>query len=442
MSVISFGGMNKSLFYITLMSVFQVLNHYIYGFIYIECFYQMNIYRILYNAIIDQNKTDFPHHRVFDPLFSYIGVIFLSFCISQQKNKDEHEDIIESKLELTLIYEDAYNFLKTQNYMLVFLKVIILWVLEENLLLIFVDVFQDLDFSFFELIFISILFSKNFFFKLYSHQILGIALCVGVGSSLNIYNIILSMTSEQKEEDKTFYQRYPPLCIFALFYLLLIFLRSYVNTQLKILMDLKFVTSRALLFFYGLLGFCMCLLAGIFTSCVPCFDFIYNYVCKINYGDNMYFDHFLNYTESWKNFLVRLIPILLGAITFFLNKYYCIMIIKYYTPIHVIFSYPVQFFIEKTFLLIFTAIFFPDELFSKQNQLKKFLLDESGDIASILGLLIYLEMIELNFCGFNYNLKKNIINRGRDEYKSSIKINYDIKEGNLYYIDDDEESEF
>ena len=118
------------------------------------------------------------------------------------------------------------------------------------------------------------------------------------------------------------------------------------------------------------------------------------------------------------------------------------MIIKYYTPIHVIFSYPVQFFIEKTFLLIFTAIFFPDELFSKQNQLKKFLLDESGDIASILGLLIYLEMIELNFCGLSYNLKKNIINRGRDEYKNSMKINYDIKEGNLYFIDDDEESEF
>jgi hypothetical protein len=29
-------------------------------------------------------------------------------------------------------------------------------------------------------------------------------------------------------------------------------------------------------------------------------------------------------------------------------------------------------------------------------------------------------MIELNFCGFNYNLKKNIINRGIDEYKISV----------------------
>ena len=85
MSIISFGGINKSLLYITLMSIFQVLNQYIYGFIYIECFYKMNIYKILYNAIIDSDKEDFPHHRVFDPLFSYLGVIFISLFFYQKK---------------------------------------------------------------------------------------------------------------------------------------------------------------------------------------------------------------------------------------------------------------------------------------------------------------------------------------------------------------------
>ena len=116
---------------------------------------------------------------------------------------------------------------------------------------------------------------------------------------------------------------------------------------------------------------------------------------------------------------------------FFLNKYYCIFVIKYYTPIHVIFAFPLKFFIEKTFALIITAIFFLDQLFTKENQLKKFLLDESGDIASIMGFLIYLEMIELNFCGFNYNLKKNIINRGIDEYKLLLSINDQLREDRL-----------
>ena len=434
MGKISLGGINKSLLYITLMSIFQVLNQYIYGFIYIECFYKMNIYQILYNAIIDPNKADFPHHRVFDPLFSYIGVIILSFCIKKEKN--DEEVILRSQLELKLIHNETKSFLESQNCLLVFLKVIILWVAEENLLLIYVDIFQDLDFWFFELIFISLIFSKNFYFKIYSHQKLGMAISIGVGSILKVYNITLSILSSKKEEDKNFYQKYPSLCIFVLLYFILIFLRSYVNTQLKILMDLKFVTLRALLIFYGFIGFCMCLLAGIFTSCVPCFDFIYNYVCKIDYGDNMYYDHFLNYAESWKNFFVRLIPILLGAITFFLNKYYCTMIIKHYTPIHVIFSFPIQFFIEKTFLLIFTSIFFIDQLFSKENQAKKFLLDIFGDVASIIGFLIYLEMIELNFWGFNYNLKKNIINRGEDDYRISLTTNAKLREESLSSLSD------
>ena len=62
---------------------------------------------------------------------------------------------------------------------------------------------------------------------------------------------------------------------------------------------------------YGSIGLIMCLLIGIFTSFVPCFDFINNYVCKIDYKDKMYFDHFFNYTESWKNMGVRLIVIIL-----------------------------------------------------------------------------------------------------------------------------------
>ena len=64
-------------------------------------------------------------------------------------------------------------------------------------------------------------------------------------------------------------------------------------------------------------------------------------------------------------------------------------------------------------------------IFLKQKkQLKKFLLDESGDIASILGFLIYLEIIELNFCNLNFNLKKNIAYRSELEYN----ISYELEE--------------
>ena len=78
MSIISFGGVNKSLLYITLEGVFKVLNQYTYGFIYIECFYQMNIYRILYNAIIDPKKKIF---LIIEYLIHFLVILVLLFYL-------------------------------------------------------------------------------------------------------------------------------------------------------------------------------------------------------------------------------------------------------------------------------------------------------------------------------------------------------------------------
>ena len=42
-------------------------------------------------------------------------------------------------------------------------------------------------------------------------------------------------------------------------------------------------------------------------------------------------------------------------------------------------------------------------------------MDISGDTFCIIGLLIYFEIIELNFCELNYDLKMNIAKRGFSE---------------------------
>ena len=164
MRVISFGKLNKSLLFILLMSISMVINQYLYGFTYIECFYKMNIYKSLYNAIIDKNKKDFPHHRLFDPLFSYVGVILLSLFIPKQKEKEENieendeDDITRMRayssitLAPKLIHNGLKNYLQNKKGFIIFILILILWIIEENLILIYVDIFQDLDFWFFELL--------------------------------------------------------------------------------------------------------------------------------------------------------------------------------------------------------------------------------------------------------------------------------------------------
>ena len=434
-SPISCGKINKSLLFILLMSISTVINQYLYGFIYIECFYKMNIYKSLYNAIIDPNKTDFPHHRLFDPLFSYLGVIFLSLLIPKQKEKEnieetnEEENIVRSSAytvshELNLIYNGLKNYLHNKRGIIIFILILILWIIEENLVLIYVDIFQDLDFWFFELIIISLLFSHNFSFKVYKHQKVAMALSIGVGSILKIYNITISLTSG---EDKI-YSRYPYVFFFIILYFSIITARSYVNTHIKAFMDLKFISQRTLLMFYGLTGTILFLIVGLIISHSPCPN-----------NDAIYYDNMYSYIESYKNFLVRLIVIALGMLSFFSNKFFYTLIIKNETPIHVIFSFPIQFFIEKTFLLIFTAIFFVQDLFKTREQLKKFLLDISGDITSILGFLIYLEIIELNFCDLNFNLKKNIISRSESDYKFSFVFNEQLRKGSFETSEDNED---
>ena len=53
-----------------------------------------------------------------------------------------------------------------------------------------------------------------------------------------------------------------------------------------------------------------------------------------------------------------------------------------------------------------------------------FFIDFSSDITAIIGFLIYLEIIELNFCEFNKDLRKNIILRAEIDEN-----NYEIDKG-------------
>ena len=171
--------------------------------------------------------------------------------------------------------------------------ILILWILEENLVLIYVDIFQDLDFWFFELIIISLLFSHHFSFKIYKHQKLAIALSIGVGSILKIYNITISLTSGENK----IYSKYPYVFFFIILYFLIIISRSYVNTHIKAFMDLKYISQRTLLIFYGIAGTILCLIVGLITSHSPCHNnnAMKAYICKVEYENNIYYDNMYSY---------------------------------------------------------------------------------------------------------------------------------------------------
>ena len=51
----------------------------------------------------------------------------------------------------------------------------------------------------------------------------------------------------------------------------------------------------------------------------------------------------------------------------------------------------------------------------------KFILDITGDFIALLALMVYLEIIELNFCEFNHDTRKSIAIRAIDDILSDSK---------------------
>ena len=209
-------------------------------------------------------------------------------------------------------------------------------------------------------------------------------------------------------------------------YLLLITLRSYVNSKIKEFMDLKYISANKLLMIYSAMGTIICTIVCTITTFEKCEETkdskkdIYDYFCLVSNTNRdskitiKYFDNFKIYASNAGNAFLEILRILLEIVFFFFNKYFSILIIKFFTPVHLIISFPVYYLILKIILIINTVIRVEGHTFfdnSKKLNFKtpKFLLDISGDITSILGFLVYLEILELNFCNFNYNLRDYII---------------------------------
>ena len=206
-------------------------------------------------------------------------------------------------------------------------------------------------------------------------------------------------------------------------------------------MDLRYISANKLLLIYGFLGTVLCSITCIITTLKECEETknknktFYDYICILNNEENKtkkYFDSFSIYFSNFK--IEEIIRLFFQILFYFLNKYFSILIIKYFTPVHLILSFPVYYFIQKIVLIINTlrieGHFFKDT--KSIYKIVKFCLDISGDITSIIGFLFYLEIIQLNFCNFNYNLRRNIINRGNmevfidnDDFDDEIKSDFE-----------------
>ena len=409
-----------------------------------------------------ESQNKYEKHFLVRRIICYFGTTILSliFYTIGLKSSKISSKIIEDDNASTRdrsVSRIVYIHKKQAEYIHIsysfFILMMFLWVLLEQVLEKFYIFFPHMDFWMIELIIITFLTKKLFNTEIYRHHVLVLAInCFSL--LFKIITIILSFIDQKekdKEEDKEMdkednvnylYVDYLPLLIVGpIIYLILITSRAYVNIQLKRFMDLKYISPNKLLFNYGLIGTLFDTALCIFTTFVKCDNNKYiNKICNIenedknnstnsnNSTNDKYFQSFDIYFKTlYKTGTVGIIFEILtnffAVISFYFYKYFFMQTIKFLTPVHIMFISPVIYLFLKLLVLLYNSIwhFFTNEHIIKKNinesLEKKIILDFLGDIFSIIGFLIYLEIVQLSFCGLDYNLRNNIIERSEEDTK-------------------------
>ena len=185
--------------------------------------------------------------------------------------------------------------------------------------------------------------------------------------------------------------------------------RAFALSELKVLMQYKYLSPIKLLIIYGIIGAIITIIIGIFPTFIECNEIFSSSVleiCRIKDNTNkVYFENFkIWWNDEFNTSVIFLL--LIGIIMNFFYRLFYILIIKTLTAIHIIFSN----------LFYTTLLEWIGMIILNNNTSFFYVFNLIILIIVAIGLLIYLEMIELDFCNLNYNLKKTIIDRSIKDF--------------------------
>ena len=438
MNFISWGKCNKNYKYMFLTSLFAFFTNYIFGYIY-------NDYKSVFKFIDTENQIKLSNHIIYHYIFRFLTIFIISFFLFRYEIKARNQIIKKepkdnSELALVLIYQDSKSDLlsklniSTSNVFMVLTILALSSLLDD---IFYKSNFRELDFWMLELPILSYLNYKIFNFKIYKHHYLAIFINLIFFPIFKIVSLIILITSsdainqndtDNYEEEVYYYQKKHKglIPIGIIFYFIFMIPRAYCFTQIKVFMDLKYVSPYKLLMIYGVIGTIITTFIGIISSFFKCHKIgsMDMDICKVSNDDEntTYFENLKIYWEiqnSAKDVIIEIFSLILGLIVNYLYNLYYILIIKYLTPVHIIFSNLIY-----SFFLSIIGNFYVSVIRNKETKendgLERevfYYIELVIDAFLIFGLLVYLEIIELNFCELNFYLRENIIKRSSEEYK-------------------------
>ena len=444
------GKWNKNYKYIVLTTIFAFLTHYIFGFTFNDF---MDDIKLFNQTIHKDNKdnitgncspndNDFNkdnNHIIINYIFRYLGLILFSFglyiyeLLNKKKNfKINLEDNISnsSSSSIKLIHNNSEENAKNKiiispTFILIIMIIMVLQEISEDIF--YSSNLRGLNFWMLELPLLSYFNLKYFKFKIFRHHKLVIYLNLIVCSILRIIYLILIMNDNNvNDNDKckvNFVQDYKkfwgviPLGIITS--LIIMIYRAFALSEIKVLMQYKYISPIKLLIIYGIIGTIITTIIGLISTFIECTAINSSLdmkICNIEKDKTYFFENFKIWAEDIN--IGQTIFLLIGIIMNCFYRLFYFLIIKNLTAIHILFS--------NLFSTYFLVIIGSLKMYIYNHsyfQQYKFYVNAFIFLIHIIifvGLLIYLEMIELDFCNLNYNLRKSIIDRSIQD--SSLEI--------------------
>ena len=452
---ITFGNWNKNYLFLLAEAVFFFIYSFISGF---------NYYTYEIGLFPDNNTGG---HIYIHKFFYYLILLVSSAIFLLYKKKidkknqlievQQNDDNIYISRNSNLIFVDMYSYVNTKISKIFAILIIFLYVFFEFVDLICVQYFCYCDFWMMELIVMTYLNNKMFKLKIYKHHLISIYL-IAIPFLLKVATIVLLYYDENnylkddqinyRYSDKTFYLKslvvahWWLLPIAIITYFIIMTINSYLIITIKKIIDIKYTSISIILVFYGgfgtLLTFIFSLIAT-FKSCgkrkeEEVYD-LYDYLCFITDNDGERFiENFKVYFSG--NLGKDLLYSLSGAIAYAAYSLFLFKIVQHLNPIYKSFSFPVFYFLEKIILLYKVNDNQPLKYVNES-----FFLDLSSDAAAIIIFLIYLEIIELNFCDLNKNLRKYIITRSKNDFDKYNNDNKSDRESSIFTEENDDETD-
>jgi hypothetical protein len=214
--------------------------------------------------------------------------------------------------------------------------------------------------------------------------------------------------------------------IILLFIIKSVFLSLTIGTS-KYCMDKLYMSPYKLTYIVGIIKSVVLLILCIILSLKSCGE-DFSYFCWTQVDEVKYFDSFKSFFNKEEQLLSAFSSMFFFAIIGLLINIF----IQKYTLFHYI-----------LYMKISSCIQFIQGLIFYDNYSAGYIIRELiFDFVDILLLLIFLEFIELNFCGLNENLKKNIMQRADEELISDKTVDSRVNRVNIngYLVDFDNPS--